>query len=100
MRNENVLCLTENPEIFDDCVFGNKEFRRLYNKIEDFIDVIFFTDRQTFSKEKPSIFFSFDVDLASKNLEEDFANINEFVHLIIDILCSQLRFSNAVINNN
>lgn len=96
MRNDGVICLTENTEVFDESIFGNKEFRRLYSKIEDFIDIIFFTDRQTFSKEKHSIFFSFDVNASSNNLEEDFSNINEFVHLFIDILCTQLRFSNTV----
>merc|ERR1712004_351345 len=29
-----------------------------------------------------------------------YANINEFVHLFIDILCTQLRFSNSQINSS
>ena len=97
MRNDGVIILTENKEIFDDNFFANKDFRKLYNKVESFIDIIFFTDRQTFSKEKHSIFFSFEFNSASENLEEDYSNINEFVHLFIDILCSKLRFSNSVI---
>jgi hypothetical protein len=100
MRNEGLICLTENTEVFEESIFNNKDFRRLYNKVEDFIDIIFFTDRQTFSKDKHSIFFSFDFDSSRGNLQEDFANINEFVHLFIDILCTQLRFSNSHINQS
>ena len=97
MRNDGVIILTENKDIFDDNFFANKDFRKLYNKVESFIDIIFFTDRQTFSKEKHSIFFSFEFNAASENLEEDYSNINEFVHLFIDILCGKLRFNNSVI---
>jgi len=97
MRNENLICLTENIDVFEESIFSNKEFKRLYNKVEDFIDIIFFTDRQTFSKDKHSIFFSFDFDSSREHLQEDFENINEFVHLFIDILSTQLRFSNTVI---
>jgi len=100
MRNEGVIILTENKEIFDDNFFANKDFKKLYNKVENFIDIIFFTDRQTFSKEKHSIFFSFEFNSGSENLEEDYSNINEFVHLFIDILCSKLRFSNSQINQS
>lgn len=96
MRNDNLICLTENIEVFDESVFGNKEFKKLFSKVEDFIDIIFFTDRKTFSKDPHSVFFSFDIDTSSNHLDEDFANINEFVHLFIDILCTQLRFTNTV----
>lgn len=96
MRNDSVVCLTENIEVFDESVFGNKEFRRLYNKVENFIDLIYFTDRKTFCKDKHSIFLSFDINSSKESLDEDHSNINEFVHLLIDIICTQLRFSNSV----
>jgi hypothetical protein len=58
----------------------------LYSKIENYIDIIYFTDRQSFTKEEYAIFLSFDLNF-SKNPDELYRDITMFVHCLIDLLC-------------
>ena len=94
--SDNLVLLSENDEIFDS-MFSNKEFLSYYSKIENLVDIIYFTDRQTFSKEQHSIFFSFDLNVSSSKLDETMFNLTMFVHLFIDLLCTAKFSSNVKI---
>jgi hypothetical protein len=90
--NSNIAFLSEEYEDYED-VFENREFQSLYSKIEKYIDLIYFTDRQTYSKEKYSIYFSFDVNGDSQTFE----NLTQFVHVTIDLLCQKSKLSQRVV---
>ena len=59
----------------------------VYSKVQPYIDIIYYTDRQTYTKEENAIFFSFDINV-SANTTELFANLTTFVHMFIDLLCT------------
>jgi hypothetical protein len=59
----------------------------MYEKIEEYIDTIYFSDTQSFTTEPYAMFLSFDLDFSKKNAEEVFADITLFVHAFIDLLC-------------
>ena len=74
-------------------IFKNDDILKLYKKVEEFVDVIYYTDKRTFSKEyhliiyrKHAIHISFEIDLTKSGLEEKFRNITYFSHLYVDYL--------------
>lgn len=94
--NDSLVLLTEDYEIFEQ-MFQEKSFVSLYKKVEPYIDIVYFTDRQSYSQEPHAIFFSFDVTAVSGSKKEEvFANMSLFVHSFIDLLCSA-RISSSVI---
>lgn len=80
--SKNYILLTEDIEI-SNRIFLDKNIKTLYNQIEKYIDIIYFTDRQTFTKEKHILFCSFNINNMT-NSEE----INTFVHALADKLCT------------
>ncbi len=90
--NENIskshILLTEDEEISDK-FFNDRVFKGLYQEVEKYIDIIYFTDRQTYSKEKHILFCSFNV-----NSMKDSTKITQFVHMLGD------KLSNIDFNTN
>jgi hypothetical protein len=80
-KNKSVVLLTEDDEITDKIFDAN--LRRLYEAIEPNVDIIYFTDRQTYTKEQYSLFCSFYVD-NMKNSKP----ITVFVHALADKLAN------------
>ncbi len=64
-----------------------QEFIQAFKKVQQYIDVIYFTDRQTYTKEPNAIFCAFDLNLQEKH-EKSLSDITKFVHIMIDLLCS------------
>lgn len=80
-KTKSVLLLTEDDEITDKVFDSN--LRRLYESIESSVDIIYFTDRQTYTKEQYSLFCSFYID----NMKNSKA-ITVFVHALADKLAN------------
>ena len=59
----------------------------MYKKVEPFIDMIYFTDRQTYTKEQYAIFFSFDIHSNRKDIDDLMLCYTQFVHALVDLLC-------------
>lgn len=79
--NKSLLLLTEDDEVIDKLF--DRTLRNLYEQVEKNIDIIYFTDRQSYSKEKFSIFCSFYVDNMKNSLL-----ITKFVHALVDKLAN------------
>lgn len=58
----------------------------LYNKIQPYVDTIYYSDKKILSKETNSIFFSFDI--TNKKQGVIMSEFTVFCHMFIDILCS------------
>mmetsp|Transcript_17681 Transcript_17681/g.18328 ORF Transcript_17681/g.18328 Transcript_17681/m.18328 type:complete len:442 (+) Transcript_17681:39-1364(+) len=77
--SRNLVLMTEDDEITDRLF--DRHLRSLFEKVESNIDIIYFTDRQTYSKEPFVLFCSFYVDSMNNSLA-----ITEFVHALADKL--------------
>lgn len=84
--NKNLILLTEEDETIDKLF--DRTLRNLYEQIEKNIDIIYFTDRQSYSKEKLSLFCSFYIDNMKNAL-----TITKFVHCLVDKL-AYMDFNN------
>ncbi len=91
---ESLVFLSEDYETFE-LMFSDKEFLAAYAKVQPYIDIIYHTDRQTYSKEENAIFFSFDVNTSGNKVEDHFADLTNFVHLFIDMI-STAKISSSV----
>lgn len=80
-KSKAVVLLTEDDEITDKVFDSN--LRRLYETIESSVDIIYFTDRQTYTREQYSLFCSFYID----NMKNTKA-ITQFVHALADKLAN------------
>lgn len=74
---KNLVLLTEDDESID--LLFDRNLKNSFEKVQGTIDIIYFTDRQTYSKEKYVLFCSFYVD-SMKNAKA----ITEFCHLLVD----------------
>jgi hypothetical protein len=86
--------MSEDSDIMDQ-LFDDREFSAAYKKIENNIDIVYFTDRQTYTREPHSLYLSFEVNTGVDNLDEVFTDITAFVHILIDQL-SNVRVSSHV----
>ena len=82
--DKNYVLLTEDEETTKR-IFSNREFISQYNKIEKFLELIFFTDRRT-AKDKHGMVVSF--ELRNKYTEADLYDMTIFTHMLIDIIGS------------
>ena len=80
--DKNYVLLTEDEETTKR-IFNNREFISQYNKIEKFLELIFFTDRRT-AKDKHGMVVSF--ELKNAYTEADFYDMTIFTHMLIDII--------------
>lgn len=87
-KNKSLFILTEDDDILDKILVNDKSLNKTFREIENFIDIIYLTDRQTFSKEKIMLFCSFYI----KNDMKDSLIITKFVHKLIDRLAT-IEFS-------
>lgn len=107
--SDSLVLLTEDNEILEQ-IFNDKvivlcnkqDLLAVYKRVEPFIDIVYFTDRQTYTKEKQAIFFSFDLtncnDIRSFNSGSGYNLLNDltyFVHIFIDILSSSRISTNV-----
>jgi len=96
---DSLTTLAEDKELFLS-IFDFKENKNmlmnLYHSIESNLDIIYFTDRKTYSNERFSLFFSFDLNSKCYNNQGKFEEILKFIHLFVDNL-SQLKQSSTVI---
>lgn len=67
-------------------IINSQAFRAIFEKIQDYIDIIYFSDTQAFTTEPYGMFLSFDLDFSKKSPEESFSDITLFVHAFIDQL--------------
>ena len=80
--DKNYILLTEDEETTNK-IFSNRQLISQYNKIEKFLELIFFTDRRK-AKDKHGLVVSF--ELKNKYTEADFYDMTIFTHMLIDIL--------------
>ena len=80
-KSKNIVLLTEDEEVTDK-IF-DRALTTSYEKIEKYIDIIYFTDRQTYSKENYLLFCSFNNENMVYSVE-----ITKFVHLLADKLAN------------
>jgi hypothetical protein len=80
--DKNYVLLTEDEELVNR-IFNNKQFLSQYKKIENFLELIFFTDRRT-GKDKHGLVVSF--ELKGSYTEQDFYEMTIFTHMLIDLL--------------
>jgi hypothetical protein len=80
-NDKTLILMTEDEELINRLFDMN--LIRLYEKVAKYIDIIYFTDRQTYSKDNNNLFCSFYVADMEKSLE-----ITNFVHLLLDKLAS------------
>ena len=80
--DKNYILLTEDEETTNK-IFSNRQLISQYNKIEKFLELIFFTDRRK-AKDKHGLVVSF--ELKNKFTEADFYDMTIFTHMLIDIL--------------
>lgn len=85
--NTNLVLLTESPE-FTFKFFQNGAFKKYYQKIEDYIEMVFFTDRRGYGKEKNALVTTFDITRVKGDLNEAMSDMTHFTHILIDLLCS------------
>lgn len=112
--SDNLVFLSEDHESFEKMFMDKvniffyqflffifQDFISIYKKIEPFLDIIYFTDRQTYTKEKYAIFFSFDINVSTPKMTEVFRDLTFFVHCFIDLVSSLKVPSNVnnLINN-
>lgn len=86
--SKSLVFMTEDDEVSDK-LFSDRYLRSLYDKVEPFIDIIYFTDRKTFTKESHMLFCSFNVSSMKNSLI-----ITEFVHVLADKL-HNLEFNSS-----
>lgn len=58
----------------------------LYNKVQPYIDMIYYSDKKILTKETHSTFFSFDI--TNNKQAVLMSEFTLFCHMFIDILCS------------
>ena len=80
--DKNYILLTEDEETTNK-IFSNRQLISQYNKIEKFLELIFFTDRRK-AKDKHGLVVSF--ELKNKYTEADLYDMTIFTHMLIDIL--------------
>jgi hypothetical protein len=80
--DKNYVLLTEDEEVVNK-IFSNKQFLSQYKKIENFLELIFFTDRRN-AKDKHGMVVSF--ELKGSYTEADLYDMTIFTHMLIDIL--------------
>ena len=78
-KTSKTLMLMSEDDQQTDKIFNEKRIYNAYVSLEKNIDMIYFTDQSTFSKDKQVLFCSFVVDSMEKGNE-----INSFVHAILD----------------
>ena len=83
--DKSLTMLTEDEETTNK-IFSNRQLMSQYNKIEKFLELIFFTDRRTEKDSKFGLYVSF--ELRTSYTEADFFDMTLFTHMLIDILGS------------
>jgi len=80
----NLALLAEDKEIIME-LFENKNLFKLFQKIQEYIYIIYFSDRNKEFNNKCTICFAFefDVDTFNENYS-NFTDVNLFVHAFID----------------
>lgn len=83
--SNNLLLSTEDPDIANK-LFEDRNLMVLYEIIEEFIDIIYITDRQSYSRSQHAVYFSFN---PTRNMKvKTMLAISQFVHLFCDKLCN------------
>ena len=82
--DKNYVLLTEDEEVVNR-LFSNKQFLSQYKKIENLLELIFFTDRRN-AKDKHGMVVSF--ELKGSYTEGDLYDMTIFTHMLIDLLGS------------
>ena len=81
----NLVLMTECEELTDR-FFSDKTFLEYYEKVEPYIDMLFFTDRRGFGKEKNALVASFDITRIKGNAEQVMKDMTVFTHIVIDLI--------------
>jgi hypothetical protein len=92
--NEKLTVLTESVEHFIE-IFQNKNLLGFYKSVEPYLDLIYYTDQQTFCRDKSALFFSFELHMNSKSNERKLLEITHFVNLFCDTL-AQIQYSDEI----
>merc|ERR1711957_3134 len=92
IMSDRLILYSESEDLYCD-LFQNRNLFTYYKQIEKYIDIIYYTDQQTFCKDKNAIFFSFEIDLdVNRDKDSTLLVITHFVNLFCDTL-AQLKFS-------
>lgn len=97
VMSERMCLLSENKEVFME-LFNNKNLFPYYKQVEEFLELIYYTDQSSFSKEPFVVFFSFDINLTIPNQDRRLLEITHFVNLFVDTL-AQLKYSQKFKND-
>ena len=94
VMSDRMCLLSENVEVFME-LFNNKTLFPYYKEVEPYLEVIYFTDQNSFCKEQFAVFFSFDINLTINGSAQQrkFLEITHFVNLFVDTL-ARLKYSN------
>ena len=76
-------------------MFRNKNLLASFKRIEQYLEILYFTDRKTFTLEyiyiyndrNQSIYFGFELYMDQFRAKNVYKDINDFVHQFIDELC-------------
>ena len=101
VMNEQMCLLSENQEVFME-LFNNKNLFPYYKQIEQYLDIIYFTDQSSFCKEPFAVFFAFNINLTYSGQDRKLLEITHFVNLFVDTLAQlkySVKFKNEVKNN-
>ena len=85
INSRNLTLYTENEEIIER-LFKNNAIQEQFRKIADYIEMIFLSDRKSFSKNDYAIAFNYEFDKI--NQPNVFEDITKFSHMVIDFICS------------
>jgi hypothetical protein len=90
MDDRHTLLAEHNLTFID--LFTNKTLLNFYKQIEPHVDFIYYTDQNTFSKDKHALFFSFEIHLNQQTgHERRLLEITHFVTLFSDCL-AQIKY--------
>ena len=89
-NNKSLVAMSEDDEVMNKIFLGDMTLLRLFREVESSIDIIYLTDRQTFSKESFVLFCSFYIKKDMKGSLE----FSKFVHRLADRL-AVIDFNNA-----
>ena len=81
----NLVLMSECEELTDR-FFTDKTFVEYYEKVEPYIEMLFFTDRRGFGKEKNALVASFDITRIKGNVEQVMNDMTVFTHIVIDLI--------------
>ena len=101
VMNEQMCLLSENQEVFME-LFNNKNLFPYYKQVEEYLDIIYFTDQSSFCKEPFAVFFAFNINLTYSGQDRKLLEITHFVNLFVDTLAQlkySVKFKNEVKNN-